>query len=174
MDSDQSAILYFSPAAPGEVQGTIYSIPALGGAPRQVIASIGAGDVGRDRPSPSSGFSATARARHLALDGSDGRVVHQFPVRIRSYRYPRWSPDLQWIAYQAGDGLRWDIYVIPAGGGEPLKLTSDNEMIDGLAWLPTAAVSSTLEPGGHGAVPAAAQLVGRWHRPESGEASPGR
>ena len=134
---DQSAILYFTPAAPGEVQGTIYSIPALGGARRRVIASIDAGDVGSHRR---VAFFRLQRDRielaTSALDGSDDRMIHLFPVRARYYRNPRWSPDLQWIAFQAGDGLRWDIYVVRASGGEPIKVTSDNIMIRGLAWLP--------------------------------------
>ena len=36
---DASSIVYFSPAAPGDVQGTIWEIPALGGAPRRIIDS---------------------------------------------------------------------------------------------------------------------------------------
>ena len=41
-------MIYFSPAGPGEVQGAIYRIPALGGSPQRVIDSIGGGDVSRD------------------------------------------------------------------------------------------------------------------------------
>ena len=44
---DGSALVYFSPAAPGEVQGAIYRIPTLGGSSQRVIASIGGGDVSR-------------------------------------------------------------------------------------------------------------------------------
>jgi hypothetical protein len=71
--TDESAILYFTPAAPGEVQGTIYSIPALGGAPpRSVIASIDAGDVGSNRRV--AFFRLVSEHIELAtcaLDGSD-------------------------------------------------------------------------------------------------------
>ena len=44
---DGSSLVYFSPAAPGEVQGAIYRIPTLGGSFQRVIASIGGGDVSR-------------------------------------------------------------------------------------------------------------------------------
>ena len=45
---DSSSIIYFSPAAPGTSQGTIWDIPALGGAPRRVVDSVGGGDIGPD------------------------------------------------------------------------------------------------------------------------------
>ncbi len=44
---DASSLVYFSPADPGDAQGTIWSIPALGGSPRRVMASIGGADVSR-------------------------------------------------------------------------------------------------------------------------------
>ena len=101
---DKSAILYFTPAAAGEVQGTI-SVPALGGAPRSVVASIDAGDVGSNRRV--AFFRLVSERIELAtcaLDGSDVRTIHRFPAAIQYYRSPRWSPDLKSIAYQAGDG----------------------------------------------------------------------
>ena len=35
------------------------------------------------------------------------------------YRYPRWSPDAKWIAYQRGDGVRWDIFASPPAAAPP-------------------------------------------------------
>ena len=52
------------------------------------------------------------------------------------HRYPRWSPDSRWIAFQRGDGVRYDMFVVPATGGEPRQLTHDRNMMSGLAWLP--------------------------------------
>ena len=43
---DSSSVIYFSPAVPGDLQGTIWQIPALGGPPRRIIDSVGGGDVG--------------------------------------------------------------------------------------------------------------------------------
>ena len=133
--SDGSALVYFSPAAPGEVQGAIYKIPTLGGPSQRLIASIGGGDVSR------SGRLACFRLEGeriqlvtSALDGSDIRQVAT--LQTRHYRYPRWSPDNQWIAFQAGDGFRWDIYYVSAGGGTPVNLTNDDRFIEGLTWLP--------------------------------------
>jgi len=39
------------------------------------------------------------------------------------YLYPRWSPDGRWIAFQRGDSIRFDIFVVPAGGGKPQQCT---------------------------------------------------
>ena len=133
---DGSSLMYFSPAAPGDVQGAIYRIPTLGGPVQRVIATIGGGDVSR------SGRLACFRLDNeriqlvtSSLDGSDVRAVAT--LETRHYRYPRWSPDNRRVAFQAGDGFRWDIYVVSAGGEtEVVKLTNDNRLIDGLTWLP--------------------------------------
>ena len=136
---DGSALVYFSPAAPGEVQGAISKIPTLGGPVQRVIASIGGGDVSR------GGRLACFRLENeriqlvtSSLDGSDVRVVAT--LETRHYRYPRWSPDNQRIAFQAGDGFRWDVYVVSATGDATIhRVTNDNRLIDGLAWLPDGA-----------------------------------
>jgi eukaryotic-like serine/threonine-protein kinase len=133
---DGSALLYFSPAGPGEIQGAIYRIPTLGGPPQRVIGSIGGGDVGPN------GRVACFRLEndHIqlvtsTLEGSEIQLVAELPTRYHAY--PRWSPDNQWIAFQAGDGFRWDVYVVPARGGQPpIPLTNDNRIIRGLSWLP--------------------------------------
>src|SRR5262245_45134843 len=92
---DGSALVYFSPAAPGEVQGTIHRIPALGGPFQRVISSIGGGDVN------SLGRVTCFRLEkdHLqlitsTLEGSDVRVVSDLETRY--HRYPRWSPNNEW------------------------------------------------------------------------------
>jgi serine/threonine protein kinase/WD40 repeat protein len=133
---DSSALVYFTPAGAGEVQGAIYRIPTLGGPIQRVIASIGGGDVSR------SGRLACFRLENeriqlvtSALDGSDVQVVTTLETRY--YRYPRWSPDNQRIAFEAGDGFRGDIYVVSVRGGtKPIALTDDNRFTAGLTWLP--------------------------------------
>src|SRR5687767_14408580 len=42
---DASSIVFFSPARPGEAQGALWEISALGGSPRRITDSIGGGDV---------------------------------------------------------------------------------------------------------------------------------
>ena len=134
--ADSSSMVYFSPATPGEMQGTIWEIPALGGAPRRIVDRVGGGDIGSD------GWLTCFRTAdgHVELitaaaDGSDVRVLASFAEPVY-YKFPRWSPDGKWIAYQRGDGVRWDIFAVPAGGGTPRQLTHENGQIHGLAWLP--------------------------------------
>ncbi len=134
---DSSSLFYFSPATPGQVQGNIWQVPALGGAPRRVTESVGGGDVNQ-----TDGRLAFFR---LAEDGielvtapadvSRVDVVARFPP-VTYYLYPRWSPDGRWIAFQRGDSIRFDLFVVSAAGGEPRQLTQENTMMNGLAWMP--------------------------------------
>jgi eukaryotic-like serine/threonine-protein kinase len=133
---DASEIIYFSPAAPDATQGTIWSIPALGGAPRRVIDSVGGGDIGPD--GRIACFRASGGQIELVTvspESDDVRAIARFPEPVY-YKYPRWSPDSKWIAYQRGDGVRWDIFAISVDQGTPRQLTHDNCQLHGLAWLP--------------------------------------
>jgi eukaryotic-like serine/threonine-protein kinase len=135
---DAGSLLYFSPADPGDAQGAIWSIPALGGAPRRIMGSIGGADVSRD--GRVTCFSLVNGQIHLltsALDGSDVRTVARFDAGY--HRYPRWSPDSRWIAYQRGDGVRDDVFVISARGGGPRQLTHERNVMSGVAWRPDSA-----------------------------------
>ena len=157
---DASAVLYFSPAAPGTLQGTIWEVPALGGAPRRIIDSIGGGDIG------SGGrltcFRLAGGQTELitaAEDGSDVRVIARFD-EAAYYGYARWSPDATWIAYQRGDGFRSDIFAVPAGGGSPRRVTHDNAQIHGLGWLPDS--SKILYSSSRGATMPYLPTLGLW------------
>jgi Tol biopolymer transport system component/predicted Ser/Thr protein kinase len=133
---DASSVVYFSPAVRGDIQGTIWEISALGGAPRRVIDSVGGADVRRDgRIACFRLASGKIEVVSVSPDGADLRVIVQFDEPVY-YKYPRWSPDGKWIAYQRGDGVRWDIFAVPACGGPPRQLTRDNRQIHGLTWLP--------------------------------------
>ena len=135
---DATSLVYFSPAGRNQAQGALWSIPALGGSPRRVIDSTGDADISRAGRLVS--FRLADRDVQLvtaALDGSDVRVVLRASAGY--HLHPRWSADAQWIAFQEGDGLRFDIFVIPARGGAPRKLTNDRDIIKGLAWLPDGA-----------------------------------
>jgi eukaryotic-like serine/threonine-protein kinase len=133
---DGNSLVYFSPAQSGDVQGAIWQIPALGGPPRRIMASLGGADV--SRAGRLVCFQLADRQIQLvtaAPDGSDPRVILQ---SLSGYhRYPRWSPDSRWIAFQRGDGVRDDVFLVAASGGEPRQLTHDRNTISGLAWLPS-------------------------------------
>jgi Tol biopolymer transport system component len=132
---DASSLVYFSPAAPGEAQGAIWLVSALGGPPRRVMDSLGGADVNM------SGRIACFRLDNgsiqlvsASLEGTDVQVVARSAAGYHSH--PRWSPDGRWIAYQQGDGVRNDIFVASAAGGEPRKVTNDRNIINGVAWTP--------------------------------------
>ncbi|HVH57190.1 MAG TPA: protein kinase [Vicinamibacterales bacterium] len=169
-EPDGSSLVYFSPAAPGEVQGAIYRIPTLAGSVQRVTSSIGGGDVSR------SGRLACFRLEGdriqlvtATLEGSDVRVVTT--LETRHYQYPRWSPDHQWIAYQAGDGFRWDVYVIAAGGGtKPVLLTDDNRFVAGVAWLPDS--SGIVFASSRGSTQAYSPPLALWEVPVKGRRPP--
>jgi serine/threonine protein kinase/WD40 repeat protein len=133
---DSSSVICFSPPAPGESQGTLWEVPALGGPPRRIAASLGSADVGL-----LDGRIAYFRlaGNHTELvtasrSGSDPEVLARLDPAY--HLHPRWSPDGRWIAFQSGDGVRFDLFAIPAGGGDPRQLTQDRRLISGLAWLP--------------------------------------
>jgi eukaryotic-like serine/threonine-protein kinase len=133
---DGNSLVFFSPARSDQVQGEIWRIPTLGGSPRHVMDCIGDADV-----SPSSGrlacFTLSAGKTQLVTASPEGTDVQVVAQSVSEYHlYPRWSPDGRWIAFQKGDGLRYDIFVLPIAGGEPRKLTNERNIIRGLAWLP--------------------------------------
>jgi Tol biopolymer transport system component len=133
---DSSSVLYFSPAATGDAQGAIWQVSALGGVPRRLTGSIGAADVGGDGRLTFFRLSgARIELVTATADGSPASAIADFDPS-RYYLYPRWSPDGRWIAFQRGDSIRFDIFVVPSGGGEPRQLTHENTMMSGFAWMP--------------------------------------
>jgi Tol biopolymer transport system component len=50
--------------------------------------------------------------------------------------HPAWSPDSKAIAFQSDRGGHWDIWTVPADGGEPRQLTDDAEIDYEPAWSP--------------------------------------
>jgi len=133
-----SSVVYFSPAISGAVQGSIWQIPALGGLSRRIVNSVGCTDVNL-RDGRLGLFRMAKEGIKLVtvpMDGSRFEVVAEF-APTTYYLYPRWSPDGKWIAFQRGDSIRFDIFVVPATGGKPHQLlTHDNNMMSGFAWLP--------------------------------------
>ena len=77
----------------------------------------------------------------IPVAGGEPKVLTSHPVGSRA-RNPRWSPDGQWIAYEVDEHRLYqsetnDVYVVPAGGGEPRNLTNStwsNE--SNIVWSP--------------------------------------
>jgi serine/threonine protein kinase/Tol biopolymer transport system component len=159
---DSSAIVYFSPARPGEAQGTIWQISALGGVPRRVITGIGGADVNA-ADGRLTFFRLAGQRIELVVASPDGSSVERIAdfEPVRYYLYPRWSPDGRWIAFQRGDSIRFDLFVVSSGGGEPRQLTRENNMMAGLAWLPDS--TGVIYSSSRGNTMPYLPNVGLWH-----------
>ena len=135
---DSTAIIYFTPPPEGNVQGTLWEVSALGGAPHQLVSSMSGADVSHDGKRLAF-FRLNAKQVELVVtdrDGSNPRVVTQ-AVTTFSYRMPRWSPDDSTIAYLHNEEL-WsdDVFLVASAGGAPRALTQENSSMSGLTWLP--------------------------------------
>jgi serine/threonine protein kinase/Tol biopolymer transport system component len=82
--------------------GTIYSVPALGGTPRQLVAPSMEADAFAPCWSPDGRQLAFVRSDTVYLIPSDGGTP-QFLAATRGAFGPRWSPDGTRIAYAAGN-----------------------------------------------------------------------
>ncbi len=134
---DSASLIYYTPPPEGNAQGVLWEVPALGGAPRRLVSSMSGADVSHDGKRLTFFRLNGARMELVASDrnGSNERVVT--PVEIRfGYRRPRWSPDDGSIAYLHNrDAWADDIYVVSSSGGAVRRLTNDNTLMSGLAWL---------------------------------------
>ena len=134
---DSSSLLYFTPAQTVGGEGEIWEIPALGGIPRPLVASISSGDMSHDGK-----FIAYLRSNddHIEInvanrEGSNPHVVaSSAPESI--YSNLRWSPDDTVLAYQAGRTFDFDVFYVAVSGGKPQHLTNDGNPMGGFEWLP--------------------------------------
>jgi Tol biopolymer transport system component len=86
-----------------------------------------------ERVSPNAPFQLYL----LSVESLERRRLTTPPAGIAGDRAPAISPDGNKLAFaRRGSNDTGDIYLMPAGGGEPTRLTSDNSVIAGLAWTP--------------------------------------
>ena len=55
---------------------------------------------------------------------------------VQNGYYPAWSPDGKNIVFQSNRGGPWDLWVIPAEGGQPTQLTDDEDFDYHPSWSP--------------------------------------
>jgi len=134
---DSASIVYYQPPPEGESAGAIWEVPALGGAARRLADAAGGVDISHDGtrlvfPRFEAGRMALVVS---ARDGTGARVVTELQTGYQ-YITPRWSFDDRLIAYQRGTASAFDIFVVPADGGEPRQVTQHGARLEGLAWTP--------------------------------------
>ena len=134
---DSSAVIYFSPAVPRRPAGHRSGRSRRSAA--RLAGSSTASEVEMSVPtagSPCSGWRENRSSWSPPQPtGPMSRVIARFTEAFY-FKYPRWSPDGKWIAYQRGDGVRWDLFAVDVERGTPRQLTHDNAQIHGLTWLP--------------------------------------
>ena len=133
---DASSLVYFSPAGTGRGPGSDLEHSRAWAARRGASSAASAAptSAGDGRLACFRLVDGQVQLVTAALDGSDVRSSPDPPPAITAIRAGR--PTAEWIAFQRGDGVRDDIFVVSARGGEPRQLTHDRNMISGLAWLP--------------------------------------
>lgn len=129
----------------GREAAAIYSIASTGGEEKKVL------DLASMNPSSAIDWSmdGTQLAYSETVPGSNRLAVYLFNLRTGKKRKltsppvevwgdwdPKFSPDGRTVAFKRVTGF-WadDIYVVPAAGGAPRRLTADGRGIWGHAWV---------------------------------------
>ncbi len=135
---DSAAIVYFTASAGGAGEGTLWEVPALGGAARRIVTATSGGDLSHDGKRLAV-FQLDAGRTVLSILTRDGSATtRRTTLPLGSiYLNPRWSNDDRWIAFQRSDPAEFNHYVavIPANGGEPRDIAR-SDALSGLAWTP--------------------------------------
>jgi Tol biopolymer transport system component len=118
--------------------GGIWSVPPLGGEPRQIVKDGWNADVSSD-----GRRLVFERAGQIFIAGADGAGVSQlprFPRRLIEHygdSWPTFSPDGTSIAVFLGEQGRYgDYWIVPADGNEPRRITSDLHEGGAPTWTP--------------------------------------
>jgi len=129
----------------GEGALALYTVPALGGAVRHVAAfRRGYGEAlswspdGQTLAVPMRGESEASGGLFLVpIDGSPARRLTTPDPGDRCDSWPAFSPDGRDVAFVRFRSFEvGDVFVVPAQGGSPRRLTQDSADVNGLAWTP--------------------------------------
>jgi Tol biopolymer transport system component/DNA-binding winged helix-turn-helix (wHTH) protein len=125
----------------------IYIVPALGGPPRK-LRDFEPNTNCRESLSwsPDEKYLIYADAAsdqpcsvfQLNVENLSVRQITTPPVPSSGDWDAQYSPDGRSIAFIRNTKDVEDIYVMPAGGGEPKRVTFDNRLMSGMAWTPNS------------------------------------
>ena len=114
--------------------GGIWSVPPLGGEPRQIVKDGWNAD-----PSPDGRRLVFERDGQIVISGADGVGATQLPRLNEHYgdSWPTFSPDGKYVAVFLGEqGRHGDYWIVPSDGKKPRRVTSDLQDGGAPAWTP--------------------------------------
>src|SRR5215510_16190166 len=88
----------------------------------------------------------TSRSRHIWMLDIRSREVRQYTYSAKSDYSPRWSPDGSRLAFISDREERAQIYLMPADGGEAIRLTEGKNGIRSFEWSPDGTQIAFLAP----------------------------
>jgi Tol biopolymer transport system component len=133
---DSTTLIYYTPPPAGSDNGTLWEIGALGGWPRRIAATIGAGDISHDGRRIAL-FESIGEQLALVLttrEGSRAERVALLPPG--TYSPPRWAPDDRTIAVQrlGHGGFDGHVDLIEVANGARREVVSA-AWLQGFDWL---------------------------------------
>ena len=134
---DSSWLIYFSSSQEPDGEGKIWQISALGGTARPLVSSLGGADLSHDGKHIAY-FHSNQGELELAVADPDGSNPRRLTVLPTEYNYSdlRWSPDDGKLGFQRGRTFDYDVFYVPAEGGNVRPITQDGNPLEGFAWLP--------------------------------------
>jgi Tol biopolymer transport system component len=134
---DSSSLIYFSPSREPDGEGKIWQISALGGTARPLVSSLGGADLSHDGKHIAY-FHSNQGDIELAVADPDGSNSRKLIVLPNEYNYSdlRWAPDDRKLGFQRGRTFDYDVFYVPAEGGNLQPITQDGNPLEGFAWLP--------------------------------------
>lgn len=142
--SPDGRYIAFLHARLGEHPG-IFLVPALGGPPRKLHElevsenckpTLSWSPDGKYLLLPDCSSNQPCHISQLSIQDLRIRQVTSPPVPSTGDYDAQYSPDGKSIAFIRNTKDVEDIYLVPAGGGTPRRVTFDNRLMTGLAWTP--------------------------------------
>jgi TolB protein len=141
-------------------QNYLWLMEGLGNQPRQIAASTTNGD-NVENPSFSPDGAKVVFTQRTTVENDTQRSTGLWIVDLTTGQLTSlvkadsgaydgaWSPDGNWIAYIQRDGTNNDLWVVPASGGQPTKLT-DGKQLASPVWSPDGSKIAFFEVDGDG------------------------